>query len=63
MTPDVIIEQRVYDWLLKHQLSGSMLYPYEVVRKVERVLQEGKMTVPQYVQRYIEEVKARESES
>lgn len=62
MTPDVIIEQRVYNWLLKHQLSGSMLYPCEVVQKVEKVLQEGNMTVPQYVQRYIEEVKTRHRE-
>lgn len=62
MTLDVIIEQRVYDWLLKHHLSGSMLYPCEVVQKVEKVLQEGNMTVPQYVQRYIEEVKTRHRE-
>lgn len=54
MTPDMIIEQRVFDWFNKHGLLylGSV-YKHIAQRKVREMLAAGQK-VPKYIIQYIE---------
>lgn len=58
MEPSVVLEQRTYNWLVKHRLSGSVLYPLDLIPKVEKLIAEGKH-VPVHVRAYIEREKQR----
>lgn len=52
MEPNMIVEQRVYDWCSKNNLlDGGTIYKVNVRQKVEMMLNKGKV-VPQYMQRY-----------
>ncbi len=58
MTPDVTLEQRVYDWLQKQRVSGPNVYPRDVAINIRIRLGTGK-PVPRYVVKYVEEVEKR----
>ena len=58
MTPNVILEQRVYDWLQKHRVSGPNVYPRDIVSSIRIRMGTGK-PVPKYVVEYIREVEKR----
>lgn len=58
MTSNVILEQRVYDWLQKHRVSGPNVYPRDIVTNIRIRMGAGK-SVPKYVVAYIEEEEKR----
>lgn len=58
MTPNVILEQRVYDWLQKHRVSGPNVYPRDIVSSIRIRMGTG-FPVPKYVVEYIREVEKR----
>lgn len=60
MVPSVILEQRVYDWLQKHNISGPTIYPHEVVSSIQSWVRAGR-AVPKYVLSYVQEVEKRMS--
>ena len=53
MTPDVTLEQRVYDWLQKQRVSGPNVYPRDVVINIRIRLGAGK-PVPRMVKTYVD---------
>lgn len=58
MTPSVIMEQRVYDWLQKHRVCGPNVYPRDLVKSIQIRVNAGR-PVPKYMVEYIKEVEKR----
>lgn len=58
MTSSVVLEQRVYNWLQKHRVSGPNVYPRDIVTNIRIRMGAGK-PVPKYVVEYIKEAEKR----